>query len=249
VSDKLLKAIRGKDYRAAFKAIAALRGAPRDLSQEKAKDEQRAFQLGVARLVAERGVAGLAAGWAGLGPAPWRAALISEIGQFCGLWAEEALVDVALAALEDESREVQAQAVWTLLGWLRGAPAMQDWITRERRARLTRAYGTMLWNNRKERYVVLAQIVESLGYTARASDAGIIDMLEALRPQSGESHAVSYEKLDESTLDWRTRQVAERKKVDPASIKLRISYTPTGLLDARVLEGALRRIRENAGAP
>lgn len=260
MNDKLLKAIRGQDYRAAFKAIAQLRGSPAELPAKAAKDEQRAFQQDVARLVAGRGVAGLAAGWAGLGPQQWRAALISEIGQFSDLWAEEALIDVAIAALEDPSRAVQEKAVWTLLGWLRepekrkptsesqrqfraAAAALRGWITPGRRARLTRAYATMLWNSRKERSVVLQQIVESLGQTACASDTAVIEMLEALRPQAGESHTVSYEKLDASNIDWRTEAMAKKKGIDPARVKLRIVYTPTGLLDAKALEAALQRIR------
>ncbi len=269
MTDRLLNAIRAKDYRAAFKAIAALRGSPQVLPPENGKDEQREFQLKVARLVAQRGVSALPAAWATLGPEQWRAALISEIGQFCDLWAEEALVELAIAALQDESRGIQRNAVWTLLGWLRersprelkaakteaqrrfaaAQAALRGWITPPRRARLTQAYGTLLWGSRRERHVALGQITESVGYTARASDTGIIEMLEALRPQSGATHTVSYEKLNASTLDWRTSLVAQHKGVDPASLKLRISYTPTGLLDAQVLESALRRIRDNAGAP
>ncbi len=55
MNPKLAKAIRGKDHRAAFKAIAALRrhaGAGDVLDAAKPKDDQRAFQSQVARIVA-----------------------------------------------------------------------------------------------------------------------------------------------------------------------------------------------------
>ena len=246
MNEKLLKAVRGKDYRAAFQAIARLRHeSDVDVPAVKAKDEQREFQLRVARIVAGSGVAGLAAEWPRLGHPKWRAILISEIGQFASLWAEEALVDLGVAALEDESADVQAKAVWAVLEWLRGGSksGLDRWITREHRARMTRAYSTMLERNRGEYRPVLQQIVESLGHTAVTSDSKAVALLEALRPMAGETHTVSHEKLDESNLDWRSKLVAERKGIDPASLKLRIAYTPTGLIDAKVLEASLKQIR------
>lgn len=268
VDKRLVQAVRGKDYRLAFKAIARLRvrhgpevlGTPRG-----ALDEQRAFQDRVARMVLEQGLAGLASEWTQLGPEQWRANLIFEIGQFLDLWAEPALVEVGLVALND-SHAVQSRAVTTVRHWLPPARdedlehgktqterrylpalhAMRRSITPEQRTRMTRAFAAMLWKHRKERYPVLADIVESLGHTARAADADVIEMLEALRPQSGETHKVSYHPLDEATLDERTRMVAERKGIDPSKFKLRIAYTPTGLLDAKVLETALKRIKSRA---
>lgn len=149
-------------------------------------------------------------------------------------------MEVGLSALND-SHAVQSRAVLTVRTWLLPAEekhlrsgkteaqrrsiaatyAMRRWVTPEQRARMTRAYAAMLWKHRKERYVVLDRIVESLGYTACASDADVIEMLEALRPQSGETHKVSFQ----------------------PSLKLRIAYTPTGLLDAKGLETALKRIK------
>jgi len=177
---RLVRAARGRDYRAALKAIARLRGrhGPEVLGTPRgALDEQ---------------------------------SLIFEIGQFLDLWAEEPLVEVGLAALND-SHAVQSRAVLTVRTWLLPAEekhlrsgkaeaqrrsiaatyAMRRWVTPEQRARMTRAYAAMLWKHRKQRYVVLDRIVESLGYTACASDADVIEMLEALRPQSGETHQVS----------------------------------------------------------
>src|SRR5712691_9113280 len=84
--------LRGGDFREALKAVAKLRHLDRALgahviSSITPGDERRAFQLLIARLVAEGGVHGLAARWSDLPSAQWRERLVSEIGRavHCGL--------------------------------------------------------------------------------------------------------------------------------------------------------------------
>ena len=64
-------------------------------------DEQRAFQLLIARLVAEGGVHGLAARWSDLPSPQWRERLVSEIGQAVHLWVDEGTIELLLAGLLD----------------------------------------------------------------------------------------------------------------------------------------------------
>ena len=85
--------------------------------------------------------------------------------------------------------------------------------------------------------------MEALGYTATRDDREAVRALEALESQSGEPFRVTHEALDERTLDWRERILAERKGIDPDGIKARIGYHPTGLLDRKLLVAALERIR------
>src|SRR5260370_28954885 len=90
----LSKRLRGGNFRHAVEAVAALRrvdpatGAGLVPSTD-TKDEQRAFQLLVARLVAEGGVHGLAARGRDLPSPQWRGKLVSEIGQAVPLLVEE----------------------------------------------------------------------------------------------------------------------------------------------------------------
>src|SRR5207342_385414 len=89
------------------------------------KDEQRAFQLLTARLVAEGGVRGLAARWRDLPSPQWREMLVSEIGQAFHLWVEEGTIELLLAALEDPDDNVARRAVKLLTGCLREPTAKE----------------------------------------------------------------------------------------------------------------------------
>jgi hypothetical protein len=266
--DTLLKTVRGSNFRRALKAVAELRATDQPALAEivgayRASDEQRELQYRIARIVLAHGVRGLVAEWRDLTDPKWRAELISEIDQSFALWVDEATVDLLLSALEDPSREVRVKAVWGLLGIVREIPArerraaraeshrralaaldtLRGWMTAARCARATRGLVEMLAQHRQAPYVVLAQIVETLGHTATKDDGEAVQALEALGPQSGEPFRVTYEKLDESSLDRRERLLAERKGIDPARIKVRIGHHPTGLLDRKVLAAALERIQ------
>jgi hypothetical protein len=120
---------------------------------------------------------------------------------------------------------------------------LRAWMTPARRTRATGGLVEMLEQHRQAPYVVLAQIVETLGHTATKHDAKAVQALEALGPQSGAPYRVTYEELDESNLDWRERLLAESKGIDPARIKVRMGHHPTGLLDRKVLAAALERIQ------
>jgi hypothetical protein len=266
--DTLLKTVRGNNFRRALKAIAELRAAHEPgladvVAAPRAPEAQRAFQYRVARVVLRQGIRGLVAEWGDLADPQWRAELISEIGQFFALWVDEATVDLLLCALEDPIGEVRAKATWGLLGIVREIPArerraaraeshrralaaldlLRGWMTTARRARATRGLVEMLAQHRQAPSVVLSQIVEILGHTATKHDREAVQALEALALQSGEPFRVTYEELDERKLDWRDRLLAERKGIDPARLRARIAYHPTGLLDRKVLAAALARIQ------
>lgn len=241
----LLKLVRGKDFRRALHAIAELR-LSRDsvgtVAESARADEQRAFQTRVARIVLEKDIEGLVEAWATLGDAKWRAALISEIGQFLDRWMHRAVNELILAALEDSSRDVQIRGVWALLHITQATERLRGWITPSQRSRITQALAGMLERHRKDPYPVLSQIVEILGYTANREDTAIIAALEALRSRSGEPHTVSYERVEKSQFEWFDKLVLARKGADPDEM-IRIKYTPSGLLDKKLLETALARIR------
>ena len=171
---QLLKTARGNNFRRALKAIAELRASSDAtllsvLAQAVAADEQRKFQVRVARLVLQKGIKGLVDEWATLGDAKWRAELISEIGQFVDLWVDKQIIELVLVALNDFDRRVQVKAVWTLLAYLRepsdkekramksasqrrfldGAATVRGWITTAQRSRITQVLTVMLERHRQ----------------------------------------------------------------------------------------------------
>jgi hypothetical protein len=261
----LQKLVRGKDYRRALHAIAELRAAgERELDNAAVKepDEQRAFQSRVARIVLEKGVAGLVEAWAALGDAQWRAVLISEIGHSLDRWGDPTINELVIAALEDPSREVQIKGVWALLymrvpagskakartaseqRYMEGIERVRASITQSQRSRMTQALSAMLERHRTEKYPVLSEIVELLGYTANKDNTAVIEALEALRAKSGEPHTVSYERVEKPQFDWFDKLVLAKRGHDPDEM-IRIKYTPTGLLDMKLLERTLTRIKRN----
>ena len=266
----LLKLARGKNFRSALKAIAELRtmndaGLAGAVAQGRAPDEQREFQRRVARVVLEKGIEGLVAEWTALGDAKSRAGLISEIGQFLHLWVYPATVELGLAALEDPSREVQIKSIWMFLGFVRepsakerkpektesgrryqeAANTLRGWITPAHRSRMTRGFTAMLERHRREPYPVLPEVVELIGYTANKEDRQAIALLEELRLKSGEPYRVSAERVDKSQFEWFEKLALARKGAAPEEM-VRIKHTPTGLLDRKLLERSLARIRERA---
>lgn len=268
---QFLKTVRGNDFRRALKAIAELRASSdaaalvNAVAQAAAPDEQRNFQTRVARLVLQKGIKGLVDEWATLGDAKWRAELISEIGQFVDLWLDRDVIELVLVSLSDSDRQVQVKAVWTLLAYLRepsdkekgavksasqrrfldGAATVRGWITTAQRSRITQALSVMLERHRQEPYPVLPQIVEALGYTACSKSQAAIELLEALRSDAGEAHRVSYETVQAANFAWFEKLVTARKGIAPEQIT-RIIHTPTGLLDNKLLEAALTRIKSRA---
>lgn len=269
--DTLLKALRGRSFRRAMRAIAELR-AGRDptladiIAGFRASDDQRSTQYLLARIVLSHGVRGLVNEWTTLTDPMWRTELVSEIEQALDLWTDEATVDLILTALEDPSRDVRMKAVWGLVAIVRDIPArdrraaradasrraiaardsLRGWLTPARRSRASRGLVAMLEQHRQEPYVNLPQIVEALGYAAEPDDVDARQALESLRSQSGEAFHVSYETVDPTTLDWRERLLAERKGIAPDRIKARLVHRGTGLLDQEVLESALQRIKRGS---
>jgi hypothetical protein len=263
----LLKTLRGNNFRRALKAIAEL-GASSDaatvsaVAQTVAPDEQRDFQVRVAAVVMQKGIKGLVDEWTTLGDTKWRAELISEIGQFVDLWVDKDIIELVIVALNDSDRPVQVKAVWTLLAYLRepsdkekgsvksasqrrfldAAATVRGWITTAQRSRITQALTVMLERHRQEPYPVLPQVVEVLGHTACKKNQAAIELLEALRSDAGDAYSVSYETVEAANFAWFEKLVTARKGIEPKEIT-RIIHTPTGLLDSKLLETALTRIK------
>ncbi|MBI2360349.1 MAG: hypothetical protein HYV04_15860 [Deltaproteobacteria bacterium] len=264
-----MKQLRGKDYRLAFKAIAELRNSSERslasiVSGYKAKDEQRAFQYLVARIVLEKGVGGLAEKWHELPSPEWRENLMSEIRQFLDLWAEESLIDLLINALNDADLRVCRRGVTALREcleelsvkeerearktesgqrFLAGKERLQSWVTPQRRARIAQTVTRALEQHSENPWALTwpSWYIELLGYTANKTDESAIAVLSGLRRFAGEPYKVSYQRLDPSNLPWPEKLLSERKGVIPT---LRIAHHPTGLLDISVLDTALKRISD-----
>jgi hypothetical protein len=265
------KRLRGADFRHAVQAIAAVRDmdraeAGRMVPAVDAPDEQRAFQLVVARIVAQSGMRGLAARWHDLPGAQWRELFVSEMGQALEAWSDEDTVDMVLAALDDEAL-VQRRAVTFLQSCLRAIPEKErrksakthggkdalaamdrlaGWMTAPRRARIAAVVTSAL-----ERHAGNPRdltwpdaYIEVLGLTAVRGDARALAILEGLRPKAGEPRRTEIERLDPDDLPWETQAVAQKKGIPAGTSFVRIKSLGTGLLDLENLERAIAAIKD-----
>jgi hypothetical protein len=107
---------------------------------------------------------------------------------------------------------------------------------------MTQALSVMLERHGQTPYPVLPQIVEALGYTASNKNRAVIELLEALDSHAGEPYRISYETVDEANFAWFEKLVTAKKGIAPEQIT-RIIHTPTGLLDKKLLEATLTRIK------
>jgi hypothetical protein len=117
VVEKLLTKLRGKDYRAAYRAIPQLcrledSSLAAIVGSYKPKDDQRRFQLEVARIALAEGVRGLTAQWLRLGNDEQRRILLQEVGPD---WGDEWTAEIAIAALE-EPDDVTTNVQWGFSG-------------------------------------------------------------------------------------------------------------------------------------
>jgi hypothetical protein len=265
----LTKWLRGGDFRQAVKAVAELRHLDRAsgaqlISSITPGDEQRAFQLLIARLVTESGVHGLATRWSDLPSPQWRAMLVSEIGQAVHLWVDEGTIELLLAALDDP--EVARQAVGSLIECMRERPdkerkkmaktlrgkaaldawdKMAVWITPARRARVANAVTTALDRcaDNPKALTWPDKYIELLGHSANRSDQRAVILLEQFRVMAGETRRSEFETLDPYDLPWPTSIVAKEKGIPSGTPFVRVWSRPTGLLDLKGLEEAIERIR------
>jgi hypothetical protein len=232
--EKLLTKLRGKDYRAAYRAIPALcrlndASLAALVGSYKPKDEQRRFQLELARIALSGGIQALARDWLRLGTDEQRRTLLSEITQYWKEWDGEGSVELAIAALEEPEDKTRGYALLCVMAALHFSK-----VTPEQRARITQALvRAMARHDERPRDLFwLEKYVELLGMTAEASDQLVIARLERLRPFSGASRRTTVEKLDPE--DW------------PAGMPkfvARVWDRGTGLLEIKVLETALQQIR------
>src|SRR5688500_11143630 len=238
--EKLLTKLRGKDYRAAYRAIPQLcrlndKSLAAVVASYKPKDEQRRFQFELARIALAEGIGGLTRQWLRLGTEEQRRVLLQEIGPE---WGDEWMVEIAIAALEEPDDKVRGYAVLVAKGAVqRGAR-----ISPAQRARITQGLVRAMarHNERPLELFWLPWYVELLGLTADASDELVIGRLERLRPFSGASRRTVFEKLDPDNLPWPHNVLAEKKGV---RLVATVSYLATGLLEIELLETSLRQIR------
>ena len=268
----LTKRLRGGDFRQAVKAVAELRHLDRAaaahlIASITPGDEQRAFQLLIARLVAESGVHGLAARWSDLPSPHWREMLMSEIGQAVHLWVDEGTIELLLAALDDP--DVARQAVGSLIECMRARPdterktmtktlrgkaaldawdKMAAWITPARRARVASAVTAALAGcaDNPNALTWPDKYIELLGHSASPTDHRAVTLLERLRAMAGETRRSEVETLDPGNLPWPTSAIAKKKGIPPGTPFVRVWSRPTGLLDLKGLEEAIERIRRRA---
>ncbi len=267
----LSKRLRGGDFRHAVEAVAALRhldpatGADLVPSIDP-KDEQRAFQLLIAQLVAVGGVHHLAARWRDLPSPQWREMLVSEIGQAFHLWVDEGTIELLLAALDDPDDNVARRAVKLLTGCLREPPAKERkeiaktlrgkaalkawdqaaaWMTPARRARVAKAVTAALDRcaDNPQALTWPDDYIELLGHSATCTDQHAIALLEGFRKMAGETRGSEFEALDPENLPWPTSILAKKKGIPPGTPFVRVRSIPTGLLDLKGLEDAIERIR------
>lgn len=269
VERDLKRRLRGADFRQALKAVAELRHLDRALGVEVISaitpaDEQRAFQLLIARLVAEGGVHGLAARWSDLPSAQWRERLVSEIGQAVHLWVDEGTIELLLAALDDP--EAARQAVGSLIECMRERPdrerkqmgktlrgkaaldawdKMAIWITRARRTRVASAVFAALDGCAANPKALTwpDKYIELLGHSANRTDQRAVTLLEKFRGMAGETRRSEFATLDPCNLPWPTSIVSGKKGVPRGTPFVRVWSQSTGLLDIKGLEEAIERIR------
>jgi hypothetical protein len=204
------------------------------------KDEQQAFQLLVARLVAEGGVHGLAARWRDLPSPQCREMLVSEIGQAFHLWVEEGTIELLLAALDDPDDKVARRAVKLLTSCLRTPPAKERkesaktlrgraaleawdqataWMTPARRARVAKAVTAALDRcaDNPKALTWPDDYIKLLGHSATRTDQRAIALLEAFCKMAGETRRSEFDALAPENLPPPTSILAEKKGVPPGT--------------------------------
>jgi hypothetical protein len=242
VVEKLLTKLRGKDYRAAYRAIPQLcrledSSLAAIVGSYKPKDDQRRFQLEVARIALAEGVRGLTAQWLRLGNDEQRRILLQEVGPD---WGDEWTAEIAIAALEEPDDKVRGYAVLCAKG-----PAQRGNISPEQRARITQGLVKAMarHDERPMGLFWIEKYVELLGLTARASDEPVIASLERLRPFAGASRRSYVEKLDPENMPAPyPKNAADFPPGVPVPVG-RVWDVGTGLLEITILETALKRIR------
>jgi len=243
VVEKLLTKLRGKDHRAAYRAIPALcrlndASVAAIVACYTPKDEQRRFQLEVAQIALRDGIGGLAREWPRLGTGEQRRVLLTEISQFWNEWAGAGTVELAIAALEEADDKVRGYAL------LCAKAAMGDGsVTPEQCARITQALVKAMarHNERPTDLFWLDKYVELLGLTANASDQQVIARLEGLRAFAGASRRTVTQKFDPDNLPHPHPKHGWPEGLPKPAY--RVLDTGTGLLEIRILESALKQIR------
>jgi len=271
----LSAALGGADFRQAVAALASLRHldpaeARARIPEVYAQDEQRAFQIRVARLIADGGIGAVAAAWQELPSAKWRKSLVEAIDRAWLDWDDEGSIDLVIAALEDDI-SVARIALGSVRWWVAPPTARErkdasktkaaraymeardradSWFTRARRARVTRSLVNILRGYPANRPSLFwpDKFIDVLGHTATREDTEALGLLEGFRQMAGEVHRYEATAHDPSNLPWPTSLLAQRTGIPPGTPMKRVTAIPTGLLDLANLEAAIARIRARASS-
>jgi len=243
--EKLLTKLRGKDHRAAYRAIPALcrlndASLAAIVASYKPKDEQRRFQLELARVALSGGMQALAREWLRLGTDEQRRNLLSEISQYWKEWDGEGSVELAIAALEEPEDKTRGYALLCVMAALQFSN-----VTAQQRARITAALVRAMARHEERPLGLfwLERYVELLGLTANACDADVLERLERLRAFAGASRRSTMEKLDPDNLPFPYPKDPKDWPRELPKPVYRVLDTGTGLLEIKTLETALTRIR------
>jgi hypothetical protein len=241
--EQLLKKLRGKDHRAAYRAIPQLLKLDDGtlaavVASYKPKDEQRRWHYELAGIVLREGTEGLARRWLALGTQEQRHQLLTELTQYWSEWASEGVVELAITALDEPDDKMRGYALLCVMAAVT-RDSTQKFVTPERRARIQQALVRAMarHDERPLGLFWLPKYVELLGLVG---DQSVLDRLERLRPFSGASRRTVVEKLDPDNLPWPDSMLAERKGV---RVVAAVWDLGTGLLEIKVLEKALKQIR------
>jgi hypothetical protein len=238
--EQLLKKLRGKDYRAAYRAIPQLLklddgSLAAVVASYKPKDEQRRFQLELARIALAGGIRGVTAQWLRLGTDEQRRILLQEVGRE---WGDEWTVEIAIAALEEPDDKVRGYALL-----LARDPAQRGSVSAEQRTRITQGLVRAMarHDERPLGLFWLEKYVELLGLVG---DQTVLERLEKLRAFAGASRRTTLEKLDPQNMP---APYPKSSRDFPPGVPVpvaRVWDVGTGLLEIEILEKALKRIRE-----
>ena len=173
------------------------------------------------------GIAGLARRWLQLGSAEQRRDLLQEIGN----------AELAVAALEEPDDKVRGYAVLCAI-----EAAQKGTLDANARARIAQALLRALARH-EERPLGLFWLEKYVELLGLIGDVSVVDRLERLRPFAGASRRTTVEKLDPENLPMPyPRSAGDFPAGVPVPVA-RVLDVGTGLLEIKILEAALQRIR------
>jgi hypothetical protein len=191
--------------------------------------------------VLREGTLGLARHWFSLGSEAQRHHFLQELPQFWNAWASEGVVELGIAALGEPNDKVRAYALLCVDAAVT-LESTRQFVTPERNARITQALVRAMARH-EEKPLELFRLDKYVALLGLVGDESVLERLEKLRPFSGASRRTFTEKLDPENLPlpW-PKSASDVPPGVPVPVAM-VSDVGTGLLEIKVLEAALQRIR------